>query len=321
VARNAENDVLVVGAGPAGLECATVLAKRGMRRVHLVDAAEELGGCLRWISKLPGLGEWGRAVDYRRVQLDKLPNVEVMLGLELDVAGVEQYGAELVVLATGASWVTDGLSGATHEPIPGADASLDWQLTPDQALVEGKPIPDGQILVYDCDGYFMAASLAEMLALKGRSVTFVTPFSDAAPYTFFTGEGIRLNRRLGELGIQVVTQHVVSAIEPGVVRGAQAYNARPPAAWPVDGVVLVTQRRSNDSLWRVLDDRRETLRAAGLEGLYRIGDCVAPRLIADAIFDGHRLGREIDSDDPAVALPYERENLVLESPLTVVGSS
>jgi dimethylamine/trimethylamine dehydrogenase len=46
-------------------------------------------------------------------------------------------------------------------------------------------------------------------------------------------------------------------------------------------------------------------------GLYRIGDCVVPRLIADAVFDGHRLAREIDSDDPATPLPFIRENRVI----------
>jgi len=62
--------------------------------------------------------------------------------------------------------------------------------------------------------------------------------------------------------------------------------------------VLVTQRVPDDRLWRELE---------GLPGLHRVGDCVAPRLIADAIFDGHRLARELESDDPAQALPYLRE--------------
>ena len=56
------------------------------------------------------------------------------------------------------------------------------------------------------------------------------------------------------------------------------------------------------------------LAAAGVEALYRIGDCVAPRLIADAIFDGHRLAREIDSDDPSQPLPYLRERPLMTSP-------
>ena len=63
--------------------------------------------------------------------------------------------------------------------------------------------------------------------------------------------------------------------------------------------MLVTQRVSRDALFHELDGERA--------GLYRIGDCVAPRLMAEAIFDGHRLAREIDSPDPEIALPYLRE--------------
>jgi dimethylamine/trimethylamine dehydrogenase len=75
----------------------------------------------------------------------------------------------------------------------------------------------------------------------------------------------------------------------------------------VDGVVLVTQRLSDDRLYEELVADPGALEREGIEAVYRIGDCVAPRLIADAIFDGHRLGREIDSPNPDQPLPYLRE--------------
>ena len=140
-AKNADNDVLVVGAGPAGMECAMVLGKRGMRRVHLVEAGEDMGGGMRWIPQLPGLGEWARVVNYRKIQIDKLKNVEFVPNTKLDAQGVKEYGAEIVVIATGAYWATDGLNGCTHDTIPGADASLPWQLTPEQIMFEGKEVP------------------------------------------------------------------------------------------------------------------------------------------------------------------------------------
>jgi dimethylamine/trimethylamine dehydrogenase len=74
-----------------------------------------------------------------------------------------------------------------------------------------------------------------------------------------------------------------------------------------DAVVLVTQRLSDDALYRGLAAEQARLGEVGIEALHRIGDCVAPRLIADAIFDGHRLAREIDSPDPSRPLPYLRE--------------
>src|SRR5437764_1491620 len=81
--ENADNDVLVSGAGPAGMECAMVLGKRGMRRVHLVEAQDDMGGIMRWIPQLPGLGEWARVVNYRKIQLDKLSNVEFIPNTKL----------------------------------------------------------------------------------------------------------------------------------------------------------------------------------------------------------------------------------------------
>ncbi len=75
-AANADREVLVVGAGPAGMECALVLGRRGMRRVRLVDAADEPGGITRWIPRLPGLAEWDRLRTWRLGQLEQLQNVD-----------------------------------------------------------------------------------------------------------------------------------------------------------------------------------------------------------------------------------------------------
>jgi dimethylamine/trimethylamine dehydrogenase len=85
--------------------------------------------------------------------------------------------------------------------------------------------------------------------------------------------------------------------------------------------VLVTQRRSNEALFRSLKDDIgiDALTAEGVTGLYRIGDCEAPRLIADAVFSGHRLAREIDTDNPAVPLPFKRERKVIERELAAVS--
>ena len=82
--------------------------------------------------------------------------------------------------------------------------------------------------------------------------------------------------------------------------------------WEADATVLVTQRRSNEALYRELKDvvGLEALAAEGVDALYRIGDCEAPRLTADAIFSGRRLAREIDTDNPAVPLPFKRERRV-----------
>jgi len=80
-----------------------------------------------------------------------------------------------------------------------------------------------------------------------------------------------------------------------------------PSTLQADAVVLVTQRRSDNALYRDLTADPAALQANGIEAVYRIGDCVAPRMISEAIFDGHRLAREIDGPHPAIPLPYDRE--------------
>jgi dimethylamine/trimethylamine dehydrogenase len=180
-------------------------------------------------------------------------------------------------------------------------------------MLEGKPVPDGHALVVDYDGYFMGVSLAEKLALEGRRVTLVTQLAEPAPYMQFTLEAHSMRRRLRELDITTVTGQVVRRIESdSVTLGPPVGGADEETTLQVDAVVLVTQRLSTNGLYRALKAQvgSDGLADQGVRGLYQIGDCVVPRLIADAVFDGHRLGREIDSPDPSRPLPALRERVV-----------
>ncbi len=126
---------MIVGAGPAGLECAVTLGKRGFEQVHVVDAAREIGGALRWLSRLPGLDEWSRVIDYRKGQIAKLANVALIPRTELGPADVLDYGGAIVIIATGSRWAGDGMNWATHEQTSGADEGLPHIFTPEQILV------------------------------------------------------------------------------------------------------------------------------------------------------------------------------------------
>jgi dimethylamine/trimethylamine dehydrogenase len=304
-AANRDSDVLVVGAGPAGMECAIVLAKRGFRRVHLAEANAEIGGHMSWLPRLPGLGEWARVVNWRRVQLDRLRNVEVLTGTRLSADEVRGYGAEFVVVATGSRWAGDGLNAITHEPIPGADAALPHVLTPEQVVVEGKRPAGARVCVYDAEGYQVAAGIAEQLASEGLQVELLTPFDVLSPACDETLEGPLLRRRVHEVGVTVRRNVTVTGIEQGRIAAEGEFGN--PLEVATDGIVIVTQRVSDDALYGALITDEELLRADGIEGVYRIGDCVSPRHTADAVFDGHRLAREIDSENPALPLPHLRE--------------
>src|ERR1700736_6780649 len=202
-----------------------------------------MGGVMSWIPQLPGLGEWARVVNYRKIQIDKLKNVEFIPGMRLDAKGVAEYGAEIVIVATGAYWATDGLNGATHDTIPGADASLAHILTPEQIMAEGKAVPGERVIIVDNDGYYMGVSLAEKLALEGKRVTIMTPMGNIAPYMHFTLEAPNMHRKLHKLGVEVVTYHMPSKIDGGGVSSEHVYDTDGHSrSFEADAGVLVSQR-------------------------------------------------------------------------------
>ena len=205
-------------------------------------------------------------VDYRKIQIDKLKNVELILKAALEATDVLQYGAELVIVATGSHWATDGTNAFSRRPEPGADAALPQSSPPEQIMVGGKEPPAGPVLIFDCDGYFMGVSLAEKLASEGRRVTMVTPLPSAGPFLSFTVEEVHVHRTLKRLGVEIVAGHVLTAIEPGRIRG-RSLGGDDERTWDAESVVLVTHRVS-DRLYRDLSDAREDLAREGVGGLY-----------------------------------------------------
>ncbi len=305
-AANADRAVLVVGAGPAGLECAVILGKRGFDAVHLVDAAPEIGGRLRWVRTLPTLGDWGRVTDYRAIQLDKLDNVEFIPGRRFTAADVLDYGAQIVIVATGSSWRGDGVQ-PEHDDIEGA--SLAHVMTPEQVVLEGKRPAPGSVVVYDADGYYVGPGIAELLAGEGYDAHLVTPFGVVSPQSDASLEGDFLRQHLHNRGVTAHRGVTLTRVAESGVTGFDEFGE----AWslPCTGVVLVTQQQSEDTLYRELLADPLALEAAGVEAVYAIGDAVAPRPISEAVFDGHRLAREIDSEDPMRPTPYQRERISL----------
>ena len=169
-------------------------------------------------------------------------------------------------------------------------------------------------MVVDYEGYFTGAGVAEVLRAEGREVTIVTCFDLVAPYCDQTLEGVRLRGRLHDLGIAAHRGATVASIDPEGVTARDEFGAE--FRLPADGVVLVTQRLSDDALYRARCRPTPRRSSARVEAVHAIGDCVAPRLIADAIFDGHRLAREIDSPDPSrpTALPARTPPRVKPAP-------
>ena len=319
-ARNSEKAVLVVGAGPAGMECAMVLGKREMSAVHLIEAQGEIGGNVNWVSSLGhsdgkenifrgtarGLGDWKRVVNYRQIQLDKLRNVEIHTNARLDAAQIREYGAEIVVIATGCHWAKDGLNSVTHDTIPGADASLEWQLTPEDVALNRKPV-GRRVLILENEAYFMGVTLAQKLAGEGHEVWLLTQRGEIGKYMEFTLEAPMMHRELHRLGVHIRPETHVNRFEQGLVSAYNVWDPSHTEEIEVDSVVLCTARVSDDQLYHELKADPAALQSNDVEAVYMIGDAAAPRMMVDCIFDGHRLAREIDSSDPSVPLPFIRE--------------
>jgi dimethylamine/trimethylamine dehydrogenase len=289
--RPARSDakVLVVGAGPAGLEAAMALGKRGYE-VVLAEAGRELGGRVLREARLPGLAAWIRVVDYRRAQLAKLPNVELALESEVDADEVRGYGFDHVAVATGSRWRADGV-GRWHTRPPTLDPAVET-LTPDDLMAGRRPAGE-RILLFDDDHYYLGGVLAELLAAEGKHVTLVTSAPHVSEWSVNTMEHVRIHRRLVEVGVELAAAEALAAVEAGAARLVDVYTARE-RELPLDGLVLVTARLPNDAL------------ALGL-GATAIGDAYAPGTIASAVWDGRRYAEELDGEPHGDAVPFRRE--------------
>jgi dimethylamine/trimethylamine dehydrogenase len=302
--KAADATVLIVGAGPSGLECARALGQRGYE-VHLAEATKELGGRVTLESRLPGLSEWARVRDYRVGQIEKMANVTVYRDSRMGAAEIRESGFAHVVLATGSTWRRDGSGRSSFAPIPGADGPQVF--TPDD-LLAGSDIP-GPVLVYDDDPYYMGGGVAEHLRKGGRAVTLVTPAGLVSEWTVGSQEQSYIQARLIEAGVDIIVSHRLVAIREGEAQLACAFTGRPrPIA--ARSVVVVSIRLPNDGLYDDLMADGAALAAAGIKSITRIGDCLVPGTIAAAVHDGHRHAREFEAP-PADDVPFRRERIAL----------
>jgi dimethylamine/trimethylamine dehydrogenase len=286
--------VLVVGAGPAGLECALSLGRRGYE-VAVAEAADELGGRLRFETRLPGLASWGRVLEWRRGQLEKLPNVTLYRGNRLSADEIVELGNTHVVIATGARWARM-LYSPLEIPVGTLDAPNVF--TPDD-VAAGAHLA-GPIVVYDFDNYYMGSVLAEHLARGGEQVSYVTPAGHASAWAIMSNEQPQVHRALFGAGIALHTLSRVTGFAAGEVELSNQFTSAV-RRLPCAALVIVGARFGNDGLYAELSSRGAELSTAGIKSVTRIGDALAPGAIVHAVYSGHRFARELDAEPLAAA--------------------
>jgi dimethylamine/trimethylamine dehydrogenase len=305
--QHADQKVLVLGAGPAGLEAAQALGKRGYH-VVLAEATRDLGGRVRKESQLPGLAAWIRVVDWRLTQLDKLSNVEVFRQSEMTAQEILTYGFDHVAVATGATWRNDGV-GRWHTTAAPLDIEV---LTPDDLMAGLRPTGQ-RVTLFDDDHYYLGGVLAELLVSEGYDVTLVTPSPLVSSWTVNTLEIDRIQTRMREIDLTLRLSESVLSAQNGVVTTACMHTGRQHLV-ETDTLVSVTARLPNDQVAQDLWARQNEWADAGLQSVTALADALAPSTIAAAVWDGRRyaedLGETINPDDS----PFLREVTYIAHP-------
>ena len=296
----APRKVVVVGAGPAGMEAARVVAKRGHDTV-VFELRERIGGQMHLWAALPGREVFATTPQWYERQLAKL-GVRIRLAVKADAGLILDERPDAVIVATGSGYIRTGESGFLDQPIPGH--GRDFVYTPEQ-IIEGGSRPKGRVLVLDEEGINTAAGVAEILARGGAQVRLVTRWLRPVQH-MGEFELAAVIPRLRSVGVELETMRYVKEIGDGTVTTFDVFT-HDERTDPVDAVVLVTARRSRASLAVELEGR--------VEQLFLAGDAMAPRGLSEAFYEGHRFARYVgepnaprDFDEDFFAAPDETRN-------------
>jgi mycofactocin system FadH/OYE family oxidoreductase 1 len=292
--------VLVVGAGPAGLECARVLAARGAS-VRAVDAADRAGGMLPVVAA--GRQTFGDLSDWLVSECNRL-GVSVVLGSRLspdDIRAALSTG-QSVVLATGSRPSTprykiqDGANVVT---------ATDLLHAASRGTLSDVVGPGSRVLVDDPVGGPVGVAVVELLARHGHQVSIVTQDQIVGTGLSLSGDLADANARLQRAGVVRVLSSVLREV---TVDGAVIEQrwTREQRVIPTDLVVDAGHRLAEGHLYDALVDADASLR----NELVRAGDCVAPRTVHEAILEGRRAALTVLS---RVATSRSRTRVRLEA--------
>jgi mycofactocin system FadH/OYE family oxidoreductase 2 len=263
--------VVVVGAGPAGLEVARVATLR-KHKVTLFEKEPDVGGQNIIAGKPAGRQEITGVTRWLVSQLNKL-DLDIRLGVEADADMVLAEKPDVVVIATGSRPKENPFGGEYGPP----------EVVNTVQVLNGEVETGDKVLLIDLDGHHQATGTAEFLADRGKEVHMITA-------ALFIGsalgplQDLYLTRnRLANKGVTYTPDIAVLEIQGTLVKGLNVYSNEMIDFKGYDTVVLAAGNISNDDLYHPLKGK--------VPEIHRVGDCVAPRKTDMAIVEGHRIGR------------------------------
>ncbi|HIJ96352.1 MAG TPA: mycofactocin system FadH/OYE family oxidoreductase 2 [Desulfuromonadales bacterium] len=271
-----KKNVTIVGGGPAGMWAAKMAGRRG-HKVTLLDRGEALGGQVATAMKGVGRDEFGVIIRNEKSQIDKL-DVAVKLGVEATTAQLLSDKPDVVIVATG--------SVPKKHPVGGADGPAIYNAT---QVLNGEADLGQNVCMIDYDGHQRATATAEFIANQGKKVDMITSSLFICAELGPTQDLYSSRQRLLQKGVTFTPD--IAVMEVGGERGAKTvkgFNVYSNAwnEWgPYDSIVLVMGQQVDDDLYMSLKGK--------ISELYRVGDCVSPRRVDMAIWEGHKIGREI----------------------------
>lgn len=271
----APKQVLVVGAGPAGLEAARAAAERG-HRVEIVEASGQIGGQFRLAGLQPRRAQILDLMEWYERQFTKL-GVTLRLNTFLDADEIAAHPADTVILATGSLPDETGFQRwMPHLPaLPGIEIPGVW--SPEAVLRREARLGDA-VVVYDEGSNWRGVGTAWALAERGHQVTIVTPEAFVGKEISRTAADGAARRRLAQLGVRFLTEHCLTRWHGNGVTVRNLLTGAEETL-PASGLVMATTNRAFDP-WPDAFPGKAT---------HRIGDCAAPRLAAYAFHDGRKV--------------------------------
>ncbi len=277
--------VVVVGGGPAGMKAAAAARERG-HRVTLLERAGELGGAILIPARLPARQEWSQCVRFLAHELRRL-GVDVRLNTEATADLVLAEKPDAVIVATG--------SGVFRRSSPGdvgPDAAIRIEpgahVVPAEDVIEGKAETGQNVVVADFQNYVKGLITAEFLADQKKNVTLVMPLPfrllAANPYDIDKPTHAIQALNLTVKDVTRISDYEVKRVAPGTVTIRNVFTEKDREI-PADTLVTSYWRWSETALYEALKGKVGDLR--------KIGDCVAPRRVINAIYEGYKAGMEV----------------------------